>query len=91
MPVVRIAGSLKRVMEQPSDFLQVTGQTVQECLSDLVTKNPAMAVYVYQADKTFTPFINIYLNGNDIRFIAESELRVTETDEIEIMLSLSGG
>lgn len=36
-------------------------------------------------------FVNIYINGEDIRFLKNEKTEVKENDEVNIVLAISGG
>jgi molybdopterin converting factor small subunit len=92
MPKLRLSSSLRRLVEPPAEVLLVSGESVSACLAALVMQQPKLKAYVYQDNGTeVSPFISVYLNGKDVRFLAPEALQVGEADEIEVIASLAGG
>ncbi len=91
MPKLHLPSSLRRLVEPPAEVLLVSGESVAACLADLVAQQPKLRAYVFQGDGVeISPFISVYLNDKDVRFI-DGDLQVKETDELELIASLAGG
>ena len=69
----------------------VTGQTVGEALSDLVTQHPDLRRHLFAEDGTLRSFVNVYLNDDDIRYLAKEATPVKDADTITIVPSVAGG
>ncbi len=70
---------------------EVAGQTVGEALSDLVTQHPDLRRHLYGEDGTLRSFVNVYLNDDDIRYLAKEATPAKDTDTITIVPSVAGG
>ena len=70
--------------------VSVAGTTVQGVLSDLQTKFPAIRQRLFDGEKV-RPFINLYLNDEDVRFLENLATPVKDGDELAIIPAVAGG
>ena len=90
MTAVRIPPVLRK---QADDNKQVeaAGGTVGELLGDLVGKYPDLREQVLTADGTLHRFVNVYLNGQDVRYLQLLDTPVAERDTVIILPAMAGG
>jgi sulfur-carrier protein len=70
--------------------VEATGATVQAVLADLGAKYPAIAERVFQNGKV-RPFINLYVNNEDVRYLDNLATPVKDGDELAIIPAVAGG
>jgi len=70
---------------------EVTGQTVGEALSSLVAQHPDLRRHLFGDDGNLRSFVNVYLNDDDVRYLAKEATPVKDTDTITIVPSVAGG
>ena len=70
--------------------VEVAGGTVQAALADLGARYPAIAERVFQNGKV-RPFINLYVNNEDIRYLDNLATPVKDGDEVAIIPAVAGG
>jgi molybdopterin synthase sulfur carrier subunit len=46
---------------------------------------------ICEEDGTIRRFVNIYVNGEDVRFLDELNTKLTDNDEISIVPAVAGG
>ena len=73
---------------QPS--VQTAGATVEGVLADLATKYPAITARLFDGGKV-RPFINLYLNDEDVRYLDNLATKVKDGDELAIIPAVAGG
>jgi molybdopterin synthase sulfur carrier subunit len=90
--------SLKVVIPTPlrkytagADTVQVEARTIQEVLDSLESKYPGIRASVCDEQGGLRRFINIYLDGEDVRFLENLATPVTDGAEIAIVPAISGG
>lgn len=88
-PQLDVSDSIGRLLNGVNFPIACNGSDVITCLQNFVTENPAVKPYIFDEKGALTPFVNIYLNGKDIRFL--DKLSTDPSDKIEIIPSLSGG
>jgi adenylyltransferase/sulfurtransferase len=71
--------------------VEVGGATIEEALHELVTAHPALRDHLYEGDGKLRSFINIYLNDDDIRYLAGGGTAVSAGDAISIIPAIAGG
>ena len=72
-------------------IIEVTAQTVDQALSDLVAQHPDLRKHLFSEDGKLRSFVNVYLNDEDIRYLGKGATPVKETDTISIVPSVAGG
>ena len=90
--------SLKVVIPTPlrkytagAESVQIEARTVQEVLDNLDSKYPGIRSSVCDEKGGLRRFINIYLDGEDVRFLENLSTPVTDGAEIAIVPAISGG
>jgi sulfur-carrier protein len=83
-PVLRAqAGNQKKV--------EVTGTTVGEALDSLLEQFPGLREQVFAQDGSLNRFVNVYVNGRDVRYELELATPVGESDEVILLPAMAGG
>ena len=68
-----------------------TGSTVRALLADLDRRHPGFGSRLLSEDGELRRFVNIYVNDEDIRYIAQLDSPVSEGDTISILPAVAGG
>ena len=83
-PVLRAqAGNQKKV--------EVAGTTVGETLGSLIEEFPGLKEQIFTEDGGLNRFVNVYVNGRDVRYEQELETSVGENDEVILLPAMAGG
>jgi sulfur-carrier protein len=69
--------------------VQVQGATVRDLLEDLVLRFPALRGQVY--DGEIVPFVNVYVEGVDIRTLGGLETPVPGGSTVILLPAMAGG
>jgi molybdopterin synthase sulfur carrier subunit len=73
------------------DTVEANGTTVKELLQDLERQFPGIGERLLDAQGNVRRFINIYINGEDIRFLEDQATPIKPMDEISIVPAVAGG
>jgi molybdopterin/thiamine biosynthesis adenylyltransferase/rhodanese-related sulfurtransferase/molybdopterin converting factor small subunit len=73
------------------DVVEVDGATVGELLAGLTTAHEGLRKHLYNDDGRLRSFVNIYLNDEDIRYLAKEQTPVKPGDTLSIIPSVAGG
>jgi molybdopterin synthase sulfur carrier subunit len=73
------------------ETVAVEGETVNALLSNLDKAFPGIGERLLDDKGNVRRFVNIYVNGEDIRFLQDKETPVKPTDEISIVPAIAGG
>ncbi len=71
--------------------VEAAGSTVGEVMHDLIARYPAMGEQLMAADGGLHRFVNVYLNGQDVRYMQLLETPVAERDALIILPAMAGG
>jgi MoaD family protein len=70
---------------------QVDGATVGEALQALYAEHGELRERIADGDGALRRFVNVYLKGEDIRFLDGLETPVADGDEVTILPAVAGG
>ncbi|NJD30159.1 MAG: MoaD/ThiS family protein [Chloroflexi bacterium] len=90
MSTVRLPAVL-RAQADGQKAIDVAGGTIREVVAGVVERHPALASQLLGPDGDLHRFVNVYLNGQDVRYLAGLETPVGPTDEIRLLPAIAGG
>lgn len=91
MPVrVRVPTPLRK-FTQGADEVDAQGQNVRAVVEDLEKKFPGIRERICDENGKVRRFVNVYVNGDDIRFLQNLETATKEGDNISIVPAIAGG
>ncbi len=91
MPVrVRVPTPLRR-FTAGSDEVSASGDSIKAVLQDLDRRHPGISERLLDDKGELRRFVNVYLNGDDIRFLSQLESKVKDGDDISIVPAIAGG
>jgi adenylyltransferase/sulfurtransferase len=67
------------------------GTTVGEAMDDLVLQYPALRPHLYNGNAELRPFVNLFLNEENIRELQGLATPLQETDKLMLIPSIAGG
>jgi sulfur-carrier protein len=70
---------------------EVDGATVQEVLDGLLDRYEDLRGRIYDDDGALRRFVNVYLAGEDIRFLQGLSTPVSDGAELTILPAVAGG
>ncbi|CAN5640594.1 sulfur carrier protein CysO [soil metagenome] len=83
-PVLRAqAGNQKQV--------EVSGSTVGEALAALIGQFPGLRDQLFTEDGRLNRFVNVYVNGRDVRYEQELATPVGDGDTVILLPAMAGG
>ncbi|MBW8010722.1 MAG: MoaD/ThiS family protein [Chloroflexi bacterium] len=87
-------------LEIPSPFrpytdgnkiIELQNQNVQEALEWLTTEHPSLREHLFDEHGTLRKFVNLFLNGEDIRYLQGTGTRLHPGDKLQLIPSIAGG
>jgi len=66
-------------------------KTVADALGQLTTEFTELKKHLYTDEGKLRSFVNVYVNGEDIRYLAQEETPTEDGDTINIIPSIAGG
>ncbi len=67
-----------------------SGDTLRALLADIETRHPGMQERIVD-DAGLRRFVNVYLNDEDVRFLAGIETAVADGDIVTVLPAVAGG
>jgi MoaD family protein len=87
---VRIPAPLRKLTnDQP--IVEVEGKNIQDLLTALDKKHPGLKDRICDESGQVRRFVNIFINGEDIRFKDGAKTPVSEGAEVSIIPAIAGG
>lgn len=90
MPSVLIPTPLRKLTND-LELVEASGSNVGELLDNLDKAYPGLKERVCDESGNVRRFVNVFVNGEDIRFLDEKQTPVSEKDEISIVPAIAGG
>jgi molybdopterin synthase sulfur carrier subunit len=87
---VTIPTPLRRFTAEDSQ-INVEAETISEILNELDQKYPGFKSRLCEDTGKLRRFFNIYVDGEDVRFLDNMETKVPEGAEVSIIPAISGG
>ena len=88
--MVRIPGPLRR-LTNGVDKADVEGSTLAACIGELESRFPGIKQRLLDESGQMRYFVNVYLNGEDVRFLEGLETPTKSGDELSIVPAVAGG
>jgi cysteine synthase/molybdopterin converting factor small subunit len=89
VPKVRIPPTL-RAETGGAREVEASGQTVRDVLEDLTARYPALRGQIF-ADGAIAPFVNVYVEGEDVRTLDGLDTPVAEQATVILLPAMAGG
>jgi MoaD family protein len=83
--------SVLRAQANGEKAIEVEGSTIGEAVESLVGRHPALREQLLTPEGDLHRFVNVYLNGRDVRYLTGLETPVGERDEIRLLPAIAGG
>ena len=74
-----------------SDEVQVSAGTIRELVNSLSSTYPGIQDRICDESGKLRRFVNIYVNGEDIRTLQKDETVLKDGDEVSLIPSIAGG
>jgi molybdopterin converting factor small subunit len=90
MSTVRIPTPLRPYTDGHKE-IEYAGDSVAAALQDLTARFPALAPHLFNGDGHLRPYVNIFVNEQDIRSLQGEATALTPDDRVMIVPSIAGG
>lgn len=90
MTAVRIPSVLRPSVGGQKE-LDVDGGTVGELIDALVARFPSLRDQLLTGDGELNRFVNVYVNGQDVRYLDGLRTPVESRDEVRLLPAMAGG
>ena len=90
MTRVRIPPTLRDAVGGARE-IDASGSTVRELLADLAERFPGLGSQVLENGNEIAPFVNVYVNNEDVRTLDGLETAVGDTTTVILLPAMAGG
>jgi len=90
MATVRIPSPLRRYTNNQSK-VQSSGATIAEIIENLEAQYPGVKTRLCDDSGQIKRYVNVFVNGEEIRTLQGSETNVNASDEVSIIPAMAGG
>ncbi|MFP5264907.1 MAG: MoaD/ThiS family protein [Blastocatellia bacterium] len=91
MPLKLIIPTPLRRLTADQDAVEVEAGTVEEIIARLDDRHPGIRSRLCEDDGRLRRFINVYVDGEDVRFLENLSTQVPDGAELSIVLAIAGG
>ena len=91
MPVKVIIPTPLRVYAGKRDAVELDAATVGEALGRLTFEFSELRKHLFTDEGKLRSFVNVYINDEDIRYLAKENTQTKDGDTISIIPSIAGG
>jgi molybdopterin synthase sulfur carrier subunit len=88
---VRIPGPLRKITGEREVVTADGGGNLQEIINRLDQEYPGLKERICDESGEIRRFVNLYVNGEDVRFLSGLETPVKAGDEVSIVPAVAGG
>jgi molybdopterin synthase sulfur carrier subunit len=71
--------------------LEVDGDSIRTVVDGLVERHPSLGGQLLTQDGDLNRFVNVYVNGQDVRYLAGLDTPVAPSDEVRLLPAMAGG
>jgi len=91
MPVTVLIPTPLRKLTNEQETVEAEGQTVSDVIEKLQAEYPGLKERLCDDSGALRRFVNVFLNGEDIRFQEGPDTKVKDGDELSIIPAIAGG
>ena len=71
--------------------LEVDGDSIRTVVDGLVERHPSLGGQLLTQNGDLNRFVNVYVNGQDVRYLAGLDTPVAPSDEVRLLPAMAGG
>lgn len=90
MTILRIPSPLRPYANGVSE-MEVQAENVGQAIEELTEKYPALYTHLFSDDGELRPFVNLFLNEEDVRHLQGKDTLLKNGDRLMILPSIAGG
>ena len=71
--------------------VQVEGDSIRSVVHGLIEQHPTLGGQLLTDEGDLNRFVNVYVNGQDVRYLSGLDTPVTDADEVRLLPAMAGG
>ena len=71
--------------------LDLPGDSIRDVVGELIERHPSLSSQLLTDDGDLNRFVNVYVNGQDVRYLDGLDTPVAPADEVRLLPAMAGG
>ena len=71
--------------------LEIEGDSIRSVVGGLIERHPSLGGQLLTDEGDLNRFVNVYVNGQDVRYLAGLDTPVASADEVRLLPAMAGG
>ena len=71
--------------------IELQGDSIRDVVGALIAQHPSLSTQILTDDGDLNRFVNVYVNGQDVRYLAGLDTPVAAADEVRLLPAMAGG
>jgi sulfur-carrier protein len=71
--------------------VEVEGDSIRSVVDGLIERHPSLGGQLLTDEGDLNRFVNVYVNGQDVRYLAGLDTPVAGSDEVRLLPAMAGG
>jgi molybdopterin converting factor small subunit len=71
--------------------IEIEGDSIRSVVGGLIERHPSLGGQLLTDEGDLNRFVNVYVNGQDVRYLAGLDTPVAGTDEVRLLPAMAGG
>ncbi|MFL5674867.1 MAG: ubiquitin-like small modifier protein 1 [Chloroflexota bacterium] len=71
--------------------IELPGDSIRDVVGALIEKHPSLSAQILTDDGDLNRFVNVYVNGQDVRYLSGLDTPVAPADEVRLLPAMAGG
>ena len=71
--------------------IEIEGDSIRSVVSGLVERHPSLGSQLLTDEGDLNRFVNVYVNGQDVRYLDGLDTPVAPADEVRLLPAMAGG
>jgi len=71
--------------------VEIEGDSIRSVVDGLIERHPSLGGQLLTDEGDLNRFVNVYVNGEDVRYLAGLDTPVGQTDEVRLLPAMAGG
>ena len=88
---VRIPAPLRPLTADRGELAAEAADTLRELVAGLDADYPGLRERLCEDDGELRRFVNVFVNGEDVRYLASLDSAIADGDEVSIVPAVAGG
>ena len=71
--------------------IELPGASIRDVVGALIEQHPSLSTQILTDDGDLNRFVNVYVNGQDVRYLSGLDTPVAAADEVRLLPAMAGG